>query len=83
MKHLDGWNYWVDDNGRIRLFMVAEADSAKAKGLVIEKYPQVSIVSGHEVPASVFKMMEVSRSDIVEWVSRDPKQELTPGGFAV
>lgn len=83
MNVLDGWNYWVDDQGHIRLLMVAEADEAKAKELVVEKLPDVTFVSGHAVPASVFKMMKVTRSGIVEWVSADPKQPLKPGGIPV
>jgi hypothetical protein len=80
MSDQGGWYFWVDDKGRVRLFMVAEADMAAAQSLLLVKYPYVQIISFQAVPASVFKMMKIARGQIVEWVCLDPKDELTPQG---
>ena len=43
MEVSGGWQFWLEDHGRVRQFMVAEADEIKARKVLREK-----LQNGHE-----------------------------------
>jgi len=45
MAAIDSWRFWVDDNGRVRTFMVAALSEARAREIVRRALPQAKVFS--------------------------------------
>ena len=51
MEVSGGWQFWLEDHGRVRQFMVAEADEIKARKVLREKLQNEKILSDAEYEA--------------------------------
>jgi hypothetical protein len=71
MEVSGGWQYWLEDHGRVRLFMVAEADEIKARKVLREKLQDEKILSRKMVPPDIIQMLNMKPGELSEWVSAD------------
>jgi len=67
MEFSSGVEFWISDNGRVRLFTVAEPDKAKAQRLLQQKYPTMEFTTWHPLPSGVITMLKLSKGEILEW----------------
>jgi transcriptional regulator with XRE-family HTH domain len=79
----NGWTFWTKNNGRTRMFSIAEPDRLKARDLLTRKLPDHLLVSEKEIPAAVIQMMQLPRGKATEWVAADSKGRLTPQGSPI
>jgi hypothetical protein len=66
MPQLSGWEFSVEDGGRIRRFIVAEPDRAAAKALLQSKLPSAKFLRYLKIPASVISFFKMKRGGIIE-----------------
>jgi len=52
MAAIDSWRFWVDDNGRVRTFMVAAFSEARAREIVRRSLPEAKVFSYRAVMSS-------------------------------
>jgi hypothetical protein len=45
-----GWQFWLEESGRVRQFIVADPDEIKARELLRKKQPKGQILSRKIVP---------------------------------
>lgn len=69
MEVSGGVEFWINDNGRVRLFTVAEADKTKAQKLLDQKYPAVEFATWHPLPSGVITMLNLQKGEVLEWSS--------------
>jgi hypothetical protein len=55
MESSGGWQFWLEDSGCVRQFMVAEPDEIKARECLRKKQPRGNILSRKIVPENVFR----------------------------
>ncbi len=77
-NQLTGWSLWLESNGGIRKFSVAEPERAEAERLTLARVPQATIIYRHELPNSVMVFLKAKRGQILEWVSAEPGKPLEP-----
>jgi hypothetical protein len=53
MEVSGGWQFWLEDHGRVRQFMVAEADEIKARKLLRGRLQNEKILSRKMVPQDI------------------------------
>ena len=61
----------VEDHGRVRQFMVAEADEIKARKVLREKLQNEKILSRKMVPRDIIQMLNMKPGELSEWVAAD------------
>jgi hypothetical protein len=71
MEVSGGWQFWLEDHGRVRQFMVAEADEIKARKVLREKLQDKKILSRKMVPRDIIQMLNMKPGELSEWVSAD------------
>jgi hypothetical protein len=75
---LSGWKLWLEADGRVRLFSVAENNRAEAERLALLRAPNATIVYGHALPHQVITLLKATKGQIVEWVSAEPGKPIEP-----
>ena len=74
METSGGVEFWVNDKGRVRLFIVAESNKTKAQALLRERLRGVEFTTWQPLPTGVITMLKMQTGDILEWsmlASRD------------
>lgn len=75
-----GWQVWVQDKDRFRLFAVAQPDFAQAEKIAAEQVGATKCYSYHALPESVIKFLGLKENELVEWVPGDRLSTIKPGG---
>ena len=63
MESSGGWQFWLEDNGCVRQFMVAEPDEIKARGRLRKEHPKGNILSRKIVPENVIQILKMKAGD--------------------
>jgi hypothetical protein len=69
MESSGGWQFWLEDSGRVRQFMVAEPDEIKAREWLRKKQPKGNILSRKMVPEIVIQILKMNPGELCEWVA--------------
>ena len=69
MESSGGWQFWLEDGGCVRQFMVAEPDEIKARQCLRKNQPNGKILSRKMVPESVIQMLRMKPAELCEWVA--------------
>jgi hypothetical protein len=70
MESSGGWQFWLEDSGCVRQFMVADPDEIKARQCLRKKQPKGNILSRKIVPESVIQILGMKPGELCEWVAR-------------
>jgi hypothetical protein len=62
-----GWQFWLEDGGSVRQFMVAEPDEIKARQCLRKNQPSGKILSRKIVPESVIQILRMKPGELCEW----------------
>jgi len=79
MESSGGWQFWLEDNGFVRQFMVAEPDEIKARERLRKEHPKGSILSRKIVPENVIQILKMKPGVLCEWVV-SIQSDVTPVG---
>ena len=66
-----GWNFWVETNGKVSLFVVAEPDEGTAQAALEAQEPDLqgsSIISRQQLPAREIPLLELKPGEVREMV---------------
>jgi hypothetical protein len=69
MESSGGWQFWLDDSGCVRQFMVAEPDEIKARECLRTKQPKGEILSRKIVPETVIQILQMKPGELSEWAA--------------
>ena len=69
MESSGGWQFWLEDGGCVRQFMVAEPDEIKARECLRKKLSKGKILSRKIVPETVIQIMQMKLGDLCEWAA--------------
>ena len=69
MESSGGWQFWLDDNGSVRQFMVAEPDEIKARQYLRKRQLTGKILSRKMVPEDIIQIVKMKPCDVCEWVA--------------
>ncbi len=78
-----GWNFWVETDGKVRLFVVAEPDEAAAQAALGAHAPDLqgsSIISRQQLPAREIPLLELKPGEVREMVPGTESNTLDEGG---
>jgi hypothetical protein len=64
-----GWQFWLEDSGCVRQFMVAEPDEIKARECLRKKQPKGKILSRKIVPETVIQVLKMNPGELCVWVA--------------
>ena len=79
MESSGGWQFWLEDSGCVRQFMVAEPDEIKARERLRKKQPKGNILSRKIVPENVIQILKMKPGKLCEWVA-GIQNDVTPVG---
>ena len=68
MESSRGWQFWLEDSGCVRQFMVAEPDEIKARERLRKEQPKGNILSRKIVPETVIQILKMKPGELCEWV---------------
>jgi hypothetical protein len=80
MESSGGWQFWLEDNGRLRQFIVAEPDEIKARQCLRKQQPKGSILSRKIVPENIVQILKMKHCEVCEWVATTTHTEVLPIG---
>jgi hypothetical protein len=83
MDQAGGWNFWVETDGKVRLFVVAEGDEAAAEGRLQARAPGVgsaSVMSRQPLPAREIALFGMSPGEVREMEPGTAGNALDEGG---
>jgi hypothetical protein len=69
MESSGGWQFWLEDSGRVRQFMVAEPDEIKARECLRKQQPTGKILSRKIVPETVIQVLQMKPGELCEWAA--------------
>ena len=69
MEASGGIEFWVNDKGRVRLFIIAESDKSKAQALLRERLRGVAFTTWQPLPSGVITMLKMHIGEVLEWSS--------------
>jgi hypothetical protein len=69
MESSGEWQFWLEDSGCVRQFMVAEPDEIKARECLRKKQPRGNILSRKIVPENVIQILKMKSGELCEWVA--------------
>jgi hypothetical protein len=69
MESSGGWQFWLEDSGSVRQFMVAEPDEIKARQCLRKNQPNGKILSRKIVPENVIQILGMKPGGLCEWVA--------------
>ena len=67
MDKAGGIEFWVNYKGRVRLFIVAQADKLRAQALLCSRLPSVEFTTWQPLPSGVITMLKMRTDEIREW----------------
>jgi len=68
MESSGGWQFWLEDRGGMRQFLVAEPDEIKARQCLRQNQSQEKILSRKIVPENIIQFLEMKPGELCEWV---------------
>jgi hypothetical protein len=68
MESSGGWQFWLEDRGCVRQFLVAEPDEIKARQCLRKNQPNEKILSRKIVPENVIQILGMQLGELCEWV---------------
>jgi len=68
MESSGGWQFWLEDRGGMRQFLVAEPDEIKARQCLRQNQSQGKILSRKIVPENIIQFLEMKPGELCEWV---------------
>ena len=68
-----GWEFWIDDGGRVRMFTVEEPNFVKAVELALAATKNGSMITYNPAPARVIAMLALLKGEAREWASLNPE----------
>ncbi len=83
MAEIGGWNFWVETDGKVRLFVVAGADERTAQATLEAHAPELkdtNIVSRQQLPSSEIALFGMSPGEVREMVPGTESNKLDEGG---
>ena len=69
MESSGGWQFWLEDGGCVRQFMVAEPDEIKARERLRKYLPKGKILSRKIVPGTVIQILQMKPGELCEWAA--------------
>ena len=69
MESSGGWQFWLEDSGCVRQFMVAEPDEIKARECLLKNQPKGNILSRKIVPEIVIQILQMKPGELCEWAA--------------
>jgi hypothetical protein len=69
MENSGGWQFWLEDSGCVRQFMVAEPDEINARECLRKKHPKGTILSRKIVPETVIQILQMKPGELCEWAA--------------
>jgi len=69
MESSGGWQFWLEDSGCVRQFMVAEPDEIKTRQRLRTKQTKGNILSRKIVPENVIRILKMKPGELCEWVA--------------
>jgi hypothetical protein len=69
MESSGGWQFWLEDRGCVRQFMVADPDEIKARQCLRKNQPTGTILSRKIVPENVIQILGMKPGELCEWVA--------------
>jgi len=69
MESSGGWQFWLEESGCVRQFMVAEPDEIKARQRLRAKQPKGNILSRKIVPENIILILKMKPGELCEWVA--------------
>jgi hypothetical protein len=81
MESSSGWQFWLEDGGCVRQFMVAEPNEFKARECLRKKLSKGRILSRQIVPETVIQILQMKPGELCEWaavIQSDPIPAGTP-----
>jgi hypothetical protein len=79
MESSGGWQFWLEDSGRVRQFLVAEPDEIKARECLRKKQPTGKILSRKIVPETVIQLLQIDPGELCEWAAVIQSDVITAG----
>jgi hypothetical protein len=79
MESSGGWQFWLEDGGCVRQFMVAEPDEIKARQCLRKNQPQGKILSRKTVPEDIIQILRMKPGELCEWVA-SIQSDVIPAG---
>ena len=73
MDNTGGIEFWVNSKGRVRLFIIAQADKRRAQELLCDRLPDVAFTTWQPLPSGVITMLKMRRDEIREWSPIGPR----------
>jgi hypothetical protein len=64
MESAGGWQFWLEDSGSVRQFMVAEPD----RQCLRKTQPQRKILSRKIVPENIIQILGMKPGELCEWI---------------
>jgi hypothetical protein len=74
-----GWQFWLEDGGCLRQFLVAEPDEIKAREWLRKKQLKGKILSRKTVPENVIQILKMNPGELREWVA-SVQSDVIPAG---
>lgn len=69
---IEGATYWIEDQGHVRQFTVAEPDDSKARKILKAKLnDKIEFLSRTDLDGSVLKFLNQKPGTAAEWISAD------------
>lgn len=79
MESSGGWQFWLEDGGCVRQFMVAEPDEIKARQCLRKNQSQGKILSRKIVPEDIIQILRMKPGELCEWVA-SIQSDVIPAG---
>ncbi len=70
MQMSAGFEFWVNDKNRVRLFVIAETNKSRAQQLLHQRLPGVEFTTWQPLPSGVITMLKMHAGEILEWSRR-------------
>jgi hypothetical protein len=67
METSGGMEFWVNDKGRVRLFIIAESNKGNAQALLRDRLPGIEFTTWQPLPGGVITLLKMHAGEILEW----------------
>jgi hypothetical protein len=81
-----GWIFWVENDGRIRNFIVGEENEDAAKLAIQREHLDINFlnfISKQRAPAELIKFLKLTGGKVMEWVPAHPGDTISPSGVNI
>jgi hypothetical protein len=69
-----GWNFWVREGGRVRLFTVANTNRSAAEDMALAQTKHGVVISHQEIGEATIGLINLQFGKVMEWT---PKKAIT------